>query len=325
MIVVTGSAGFIGSALVWELNRRQIDDVLIVDELGSDQRWKNLVNLRYRDILHKDHFISALERGTLDYTVDGILHMGACSSTTETNLDFLLENNYRYTLRLARWCLEHEKRFVYASSAATYGDGSLGFDDDHPSLPRFKPLNGYGFSKYLFDVCALQHDWLNKIAGLKFFNVFGPNEYHKQDMRSVVVKAFEQIQATGKVRLFKSHRPDFEHGGQSRDFVYVKDVVDMTLFLYDNPQANGIFNIGTGKARSFHDLVAAVFAALDQPEPNIEYIDMPENIREKYQYFTQAQMAKLRLSYDKPRHTLEQAVADYVQNYLMTPDPYLNP
>jgi len=322
MIVVTGGAGFIGSALIWELNQQARDNILVVDELSEDDCWKNLVNLRFADYMDKDEFVLQLEDGDLDSEVDGILHMGACSSTTERDAGYLMFNNYEYTKRLARWSLENDKRFVYASSAATYGDGSLGFEDDHEGLHRLKPLNGYGFSKYLFDLWAWRNKALKSIAGLKYFNVFGPNEYHKEDMRSVVHKAYEQIQLTGKMKLFKSHLPDYQDGWQLRDFIYVKDVVAATLVIYDNHKANGIYNIGTGNARSFYDLTVAVFQALDR-KPDIEYIDMPETIRSKYQYFTQAETKKLHRVYSEPMFSLEEAVADYVKIYLMGPDAYL--
>ncbi|MBN2211696.1 MAG: ADP-glyceromanno-heptose 6-epimerase, partial [Sedimentisphaerales bacterium] len=255
---------------------------------------------------------------------EGILHMGACSSTTEQNMHFLMENNTRYTLRLATWCLARNARLVYASSAATYGDGSLGFSDDHQLLSRLRPLNGYGFSKHLFDLWAQQRGWLDKIAGLKYFNVFGPNEYHKDDMRSVVHKAFEQIRDTGKVRLFKSYHPDYKDGWQLRDFIYVKDAVTMTLYVFDNPKVNGIFNIGTGQARSFYDLAAATFKAMNK-KVNIELIDMPPAIRDRYQYFTQADMTKLRdVGCQHQCLSLEESVADYVSGYLSREQPHLS-
>ncbi len=323
MIVVTGGAGFIGSAIVWGLNRKGVDDILVVDVLESDEKWKNLANLRFADYLDRDDFIFNLVEGGLDDSVDGIMHMGACSSTTESDTGYLMRNNYDYSRRLAQWCLEHEKRYVYASSAATYGDGGKGFSDDHKGIPDLRPLNMYGYSKQLMDLWALRTGAADTIAGIKYFNVYGPNEYHKDDMRSVVHKAFGKIMETGKMQLFRSHRPDFEDGKQLRDFVYVKDAVDMTLFLYDRPDVNGIFNVGTGEARSFHDLVAAVFTATGK-EKDIEYIDMPESIRDKYQYYTQAEMEKLRAAgYDKDITSLEDGVADYVKSYLLKDEPHL--
>ncbi|MCD6417446.1 ADP-glyceromanno-heptose 6-epimerase [bacterium] len=324
MIVITGAAGFIGSALVWGFNRKNFDDIIIVDDLQQDERWKNLVNLSFYDFIHKDEFLSYLEGGTLNDSIEGIIHMGACSDTTEKDADYLLRNNYEYTKYLALWSIENNKRFVYASSAATYGDGSLGFSDSHDMIEKLRPLNMYGYSKQIFDRWALNNGFLEKIAGLKYFNVFGPNEYHKGDMRSVVHKAFEQIIETGRVRLFKSHRPDYEDGWQMRDFIYVKDAVDITIWLYEHTDKNGIFNVGTGKARSFFDLTSAVFNALGR-KTNIEYIDIPENIREKYQYFTQAEMKKLhKAGYRKKATSLEDAIEDYVKNYLLTGNIFLH-
>jgi ADP-L-glycero-D-manno-heptose 6-epimerase len=323
MIIITGGAGFIGSALIWGLNKHSFDNIIVVDSLGIDEKWKNLVNLKFSDFEDKENFILKLEKGNFGNLIDGIVHMGACSSTTEKDADFLLHNNYEYTKRLALWCIRNNKRFVYASSAATYGDGSKGFSDDHTLLHSLKPLNMYAYSKHLFDLWALRGGLLNQIAGLKYFNVFGPNEYHKGEMRSVIHKAFDQIKETGKVKLFKSHNPKFKDGWQMRDFVYVKDAVNMTLFIYNNHAANGIFNIGTGIARSFYDLAVAVFKAIGVEE-NIEYIDMPDSIRDKYQYLTQADMTKIsHIGYNKKRFSLEEAIDDYVKNYLMTEDPYL--
>lgn len=321
MIAVTGGAGFIGSALVWGLNQRGIDDVLIVDGLGEGDSWQNMVGLDFADYLDKDEFITRLEEGDLNGAVDGIIHMGACSSTTERDAGFLMRNNYEYTKRLALWAAALDKRFVYASSAATYGDGSEGFDDAHDRMHLLRPLNGYGYSKYQLDRWALKRGLLGKMAGLKYFNVYGPNEYHKGDMRSVVHKAFEQIEAEGKVKLFKSHKEGYEDGGQLRDFVYVKDAVEATLTIYENAEANGIFNVGTGKARSFADLVTAVFEAMGRGV-NIEYVDMPEHLREKYQYYTQAVNGKL-MGLGVKMRSLEDGVGDYVRNYLMTGRLYL--
>jgi ADP-L-glycero-D-manno-heptose 6-epimerase len=323
MYVVTGGAGFIGSALVWKLNQQDVTDVLIVDDLGRGEKWKNLVNLRYADYLHKAAFLHLLEQGKLGPEVEAILHMGACSSTTETDAEYLMENNYRYTQILARFCLQNDIRFIYASSAATYGDGSHGFDDDPTAMDGLKPLNMYGYSKQLFDLWALRTGVADRMVGLKFFNVFGPNEYHKADMMSVVCKAFRQIGETGRLRLFRSHRPDYADGEQSRDFVYIKDCVDVVWWLLKNRDVNGIFNLGRGEAKSWNELAQAVFAAMDRPV-NIEYIDMPEAIREKYQYYTKAGMERLRtLGCPVTFSSLEDGVADYVRTYLMTEDPYL--
>ncbi len=325
-IVVTGGAGFIGSAVIWALNNQGITDIIVTDELWHDQeteRWKNLARLKFSDYLNKDIFLDELENGRYDGKISGIIHMGACSSTTELNAGYLMDNNYLDTKRLATWAVENESRFVYASSAATYGDGEKGFSDDHDQLNDYVPLNAYAFSKWQFDLHALRTGILDKIAGLKFFNVFGPNEYHKQDMKSVVDKAYRQIKESGKVKLFKSHHPHYEDGGQLRDFVYVKYAVGAVLALYNNPSANGIYNVGTGKARSFKDLVLAVFAAMDR-EPIIDFIDMPVHLREKYQYYTQAETAKIKAVYpDNEWNSLEKSVEDYVRNYLMQPDAYL--
>ncbi|SMP39125.1 ADP-glyceromanno-heptose 6-epimerase [Desulfonatronum lacustre] len=323
MYVVTGGAGFIGSALVWKLNQQGVTDVLIVDDLGRGEKWKNLVNLRYADYLHKAAFLQLLEQGKLGPEVKAILHMGACSSTTETDAEYLMENNYRYTQILARFCLRHDIRFIYASSAATYGDGSRGFDDDPAAMEGLKPLNMYGYSKQLFDLWALRTGVADRMVGLKFFNVFGPNEYHKADMMSVVCKAFHQIGESGLLRLFRSHRPDYADGEQRRDFVYIKDCVDVVWWLLENRAVNGIFNLGRGEAKSWNELARAVFAAMDRPV-DIEYIDMPEAIREKYQYYTKAGMERLRsLGCPAAFSSLEDGVADYVRTYLMAEDPYL--
>ena len=319
MIIVTGGAGFIGSAIVAGLNKRGISDILIVDELGSDEKWKNLRKLDYADYVEKTDFLSMLT-DTDDFPVDTIFHMGACSSTTETDCTYLVKNNYEYTNILATWADSKNARFIYASSAATYGDGSKGFDDDDDRIPELIPLNMYGYSKQMFDKWALHNSMLNKIVGLKFFNVFGPNEYHKDSMISFVLRAYNQIKDTGKVKLFKSYNPQYGDGQQLRDFIYIKDVVDMTLFFMDNPHANGIFNIGTGHAKSWNDLANATFKAMGK-DPDIDYIPMPDHLQGKYQYFTQANIQKLRLAgYDKAITSLEDAVADYVQNYLTKED-----
>jgi len=248
--------------------------------------------------------------------------MGACSDTTEQDASYMIRNNYDFSKLLANWAAGQGQRFIYASSAATYGDGSQGFSDDEAELDKLQPLNIYGYSKQMFDLWARRASLLKRIVGLKYFNVFGPNEYHKGEMRSFVVKAFEQINTAGKVGLFKSHRPDYADGEQKRDFLYIKDAVDMTLFFLDNRKISGIFNIGTGAARTWNDLAKATFAAMNK-EPNIEYIPMPDKLRDKYQYFTQADIAKLRTAgYKKEPTSLEDAIKDYVQNYLMK-DEYL--
>ncbi|NLN60293.1 MAG: ADP-glyceromanno-heptose 6-epimerase [Deltaproteobacteria bacterium] len=323
MIVVTGGAGFIGSAFVWKLNGEGIDDVVIVDRLGTSGKWQNLVNLRYADFLHKDVFLRMILEDRVPFPVRCLVHMGACSSTTETDADYLMENNFHYSCRVTEWALKHSARLIYASSAATYGDGTRGFDDDEAGINDLRPINMYGYSKQLFDQWCLRHEIQKRVAGIKFFNVFGPNEYHKGDMSSVIYKAFHQIRETGRVRLFQSHRPDYGDGEQRRDFVYVKDCVDVMWWLMENDNKNGIFNVGTGQSRTWNDLVLAVFNAMNL-EPQIDYTPMPENLRTQYQYFTEAKMDKLRnqgcrLSF----HPLEESVRDYVARYLSAREAHL--
>ncbi|HVO65667.1 MAG TPA: ADP-glyceromanno-heptose 6-epimerase [Syntrophales bacterium] len=323
MVIVTGGAGFIGSAFVWKLNTEGIKDIIIVDELGQTDKWKNLVNRRYAEYIHKDVFLRMLRNEQAPFQPKAIIHMGACSSTTERNADYLMDNNYHYTCRLAEWALARGVRFIYASSAATYGDGSMGFSDENAVTETLRPINMYGYSKQLFDLWVLRNKVENKMVGIKFFNVFGPNEYHKADMRSVVHKAFEQIRDTGKVRLFKSYKPEYADGGQMRDFVFVKDCVDIMWWLFEHPEVKGIFNLGTGQSRTWNDLIHAVFSAMNI-KPKIEYFDMPPDIRGQYQYFTESKMDKLRATgCPVTFHPLEEAVRDYVVNYLQKPDPFL--
>lgn len=317
MIVVTGGAGFIGSAIVWKLNQLGKTNIIVVDELGKNEKWKNLVGLKYRDFVNKLEFIEQVLDDVVPYNIEAIIHMGANSSTTEKDADHLLDNNFHYTKELSKYCVEKNIRFIYASSAATYGDGSLGFDDDENKLELLRPLNMYGYSKHLFDLWAKTNHISDRIAGIKYFNVYGPNEYHKGDMRSVVHKAFEQIRDTGKVCLFKSLNPKYKDGEQMRDFVYVKDAVDMTLYFLDNPNINGIFNAGAGKARTWNDLVTALFNAVGKPV-NIEYIDLPAQLKEKYQYFTEANLIKIKdAGYNQTITSLEDGIYDYVKNYLL--------
>ncbi len=317
MIVVTGAAGFIGSAIVWRLNTLGNEKLIIVDELGMEEKWKNLVGLKYVDFVHKDDFISMILEEDVSFKIDSLIHMGANSSTTEKNADHLLFNNYEYTKELAKYSIKNDIRFIYASSAATYGDGSLGFNDDESKLETLRPLNMYGYSKQMFDLWAKRQGILGKIVGLKYFNVFGPNEFHKGDMRSVAHKAFGQINETGKLRLFKSHNPKYEDGEQYRDFVYIKDAVDMTLFFLEHKNKNGLYNIGSGKARTWNDLAKAIFSAMDMPL-NIEYFDPPKDLEEKYQYFTEANLDKIKKAgYSKPITPLEEGIADYIKNYLL--------
>ena len=317
MIVVTGGAGFIGSAIVWKLNQLGKSNIIIVDELGKDEKWKNLVGLKYEDFVNKLEFIEQVLDDVVPYGVEAIIHMGANSSTTEKDADHLIDNNYHYTEELAKYCVEKNIRFIYASSAATYGDGAFGFEDDESKLETLRPLNMYGYSKQLFDLWAKRNKISDRIVGIKYFNVYGPNEYHKGDMRSVVHKTFGQVRDTGKVRLFKSLNPNYKDGEQMRDFVYVKDAVDMTLYFLDKPDKNGIFNVGAGKARTWNDLVISIFKALSRPV-NIEYVDLPQHLSEKYQYFTEASLSKIRSAgYKQPTISLEDGITDYVKNYLL--------
>ena len=317
-VLVTGGAGFIGSALVWGLNARGVDRIVIADRLGSTDKWRNLAPLRFEDYLEADDLLPRLESGALgEFSL--VLHMGACSSTLERDATYLARNNFEFTKYLAGWALSHGARFVYASSAATYGDGTAGMGDAVRSaddLAALRPLNAYGYSKQLFDQYALSHGLLDRIIGLKFFNVFGPNEGHKGEMRSLVHKAYEQIRDTGRVRLFRSYRPEYADGEQRRDFVYVKDVVDMTLHLARTPTAAGLYNVGSGEAQSWLELARALFSAMGR-EPVIEFIEMPEAMRDRYQYFTRADISRLRATgFDSPTTPLDSAVADYVSRYL---------
>jgi ADP-L-glycero-D-manno-heptose 6-epimerase len=322
-VLVTGGAGFIGSALVWALNRRGCDRIIVCDRLGTDEKWRNLTPLRFADYVEADDLLSRLQAGALG-KFNLVLHLGACSSTTERDASYLIRNNYEFTRDLAAWSLASQTRFVYASSAATYGDGSAGMEDDDAKLDALRPLNMYGCSKHLFDLHAKRAGFLNQMVGLKYFNVFGPNEDHKGDMRSVVHKSFGQVRDTGVIRLFKSYRQDYRDGEQKRDFLYVKDAVAMTLHLAANEKANGLFNLGSGASRTWLDLARAVFTALKR-EPKIEFIGMPESIRDKYQYFTEANLGRLRAAgYQAPVTSLEDAVSDYIRNYLM-PDRRLDP
>ncbi|HRT28146.1 MAG TPA: ADP-glyceromanno-heptose 6-epimerase, partial [Syntrophales bacterium] len=310
MIIVTGGAGFIGSVFVWKLNEEGVDDILIVDELGESEKWKNLVKRRFSDYLHKESFLEMVLADKVPFQVKTVVHLGANSSTTERDAEHLMRNNYLYSRALAVWAVRNDVRFVYASSAATYGDGAQGFSDEDAVTRTLRPINMYGYSKHLFDLGILKNELGEKVAGVKFFNVFGPNEYHKGDMRSVVHKAFGEIRETGKVRLFKSYKPDYPDGGQMRDFIYVKDCVDVLWWLCRNPGVGGIFNLGTGVARTWNDLARAVFSALDM-EPQIEYVEMPEGLRDQYQYFTEARMEKLRAAgYRAEFRSLEEGVRD---------------
>jgi ADP-L-glycero-D-manno-heptose 6-epimerase len=316
MIIVTGGAGFIGSTIVWRLNQLGNDNILIVDELGLNEKWKNLTSLKFSDYMNKWEFLDKIETKT-GFDIEAIIHMGANSSTTEKDADHLIENNYEYTKSLALYSVRKNIRFIYASSAATYGDGSLGFADNEDEINNLRPLNMYGYSKQLFDLWSIRNKLTDKIAGIKYFNVYGPNEYHKGDMRSVVNKAYVQINETGKVKLFKSENPLYKDGEQKRDFIYIKDAVEMTLFFLFNKEKNGIYNAGSGEARTWNALVKSIFNALGKPV-EIDYVDMPPHLKAKYQYFTKADNSKIKKAgYTHPLFSLEDGVADYVKNYLL--------
>lgn len=324
MILITGGAGFIGSVLAHELNRLGHQDLVIVDRLNETLKWKNLRGIKFSDYINADELFAG-DYDELIAEAEIIFHMGACSSTTENNMDYLMKNNVAYTQALFRFATTKNIPFIYASSAATYGSGELGYDDAHDLLPNLLPLNPYGYSKQLLDEWILNEEnkpdhWF----GLKFFNVYGPNEYHKGEMRSLVHKAFGQIQNAGVVKLFKSHRTDYLDGEQLRDFIYVKDVVRVMLELSNPDKAShsGIYNLGTGSARTFLDLVTATFTAMNR-EPQIEFIDMPLELQSQYQYFTEANMNKFFSVVPEFEFTpLEEGVAEYVQNYLMQENPH---
>lgn len=325
MILITGGAGFIGSVLAKTLNLLGHNDIVIVDKLEDSIKWKNLRGIKYLEYIHADELFN----GDYDDTIadaDVVFHMGACSSTTETDMDFLMKNNVAYTQALFRFAATKNIPFIYASSAATYGDGELGYNDSHELMHQYLPLNPYGYSKQLFDEWILKEEakpdhWY----GFKFFNVYGPNEYHKDEMRSLVHKSFEQIQSKGHVKLFKSYKKEFKDGEQLRDFIYVKDVVRVMIECA-NPgkeEFSGIYNLGTGQARSFLDLVKSTFKAM-KLEPKIEFIEMPETLKNQYQYYTQAEMKKLNGPLPSFKFTtLEEGVHDYVTNYLMKPNSHL--
>lgn len=325
MLLVTGGAGFIGSNLIAGLNEAGRTDVVVNDALGDAGKWRNLAKRRVADVVPPAELIGWLDNRKLD----AVVHLGAISDTTATDGDLVLGTNFRLSLRLLDWCTATRTPFIYASSAATYGDGAQGFDDDcsAAALQRLRPMNLYGFSKHLFDLMVVDRfakgvnlppQWV----GLKFFNVFGPNEYHKGEMASLIARRFDEAKAGTSVRLFKSHRDGIADGEQKRDFIYVDDAVAVLRWLIDTPSVSGIFNVGTGEARSFRDLITALFRALDRP-PKIDYVDMPPSVRDQYQYFTQAEVANLRRAgYNADFTSLEDGVSRYVKSFLNQADRY---
>lgn len=315
MIIVTGAAGFIGSVMAKNLNLKGKKDILLVDKFTKPTKWKNVVGLGFIDFVDRDLFLQRLENGEFK-NIETVLHMGACTDTTESDMSYLMNQNYEYSKKLCLWCLKNKVRFIYASSASVYGDGSKGFSDAHELTMGFEPLNPYGFSKLMFDKWLISNGHVDSVVGMRFFNVFGPNEYHKGKMSSIIYRSYPIAKKDGVVRLFKSYMKDIEHGDQKRDFIYIKDVIKVTDFFMKNKTVNGIFNVGSGKARSFNDLAVALLNSLNK-KTAIEYFDMPEELKNKYQYFTEADMSKLTKAGYKGGHTsLEDAITDYVANYL---------
>lgn len=328
MIVITGGAGFIGSALLWGFNEAGNNNIAVVDRLGTENKWKNLVKRRFELILHRDQFFSWLEDKKNSSQIECVFHMGACSSTTEVDMDYLLTNNIQYTQKIFQFCTERKIPLIYASSAATYGLGEQGFSDDPAKIHTLKPINQYGYSKQVVDnwVLAKGKDAPPFWCGLKFFNVYGPGEYHKKAMMSLVAKGYPQLMEKGEMQLFKSHKVGFADGQQKRDFIYIKDIVKIMLHIWQHHKEipSGIYNLGTGHARAFFDLGKAMFKAASVTE-NINFVDMPENIRNQYQYFTEAETSRLRtkVGYKGPFYSLEDGIGDYIRNYLSKEDCYL--
>lgn len=322
LIILTGGAGFIGSCILKQLNLQKLYNVVVVDRMGSGIQWHNLVGKKFIEYLDKDALFDWLNEPSRASEVEAIIHMGACSSTVETNVDYLMENNYRYSVRLAEYALKHNIKFIYASSAATYGDGALGFDDNENRLDELRPMNPYGYSKHLFDLWAKNQDVLGQITGLKFFNVFGPNEYHKERMASVVFGLLPQIQKERVIRLFKSNDPkNFKDGEQRRDFIYVKDVAKIVVQLL-KADIFGLYNLGSGTASTWNELAHSMFSALKMPV-RIEYRAMPEDLNGKYQNYTKAEMAKLISQMPNIHFTsLKEAIDDYINNYLLPHKTY---
>jgi len=317
MILITGACGFIGSALACALNRKGDSDLVLCDRFGQQEKWQNLLGVSFRRFIHCDQLFDFLGSAHNARQLRAIVHLGACSDTTQADMDYLLENNVNFSIRLCQWALDNDVRFVYASSAATYGDGSQGFSDADEVTPQLRPLNKYGFSKWLFDMWVLKNAHQNHIAGLRYFNVFGPNEYHKGAMASVIFRTLPQALSDGRVRLFESHRSDCAHGEQARDFIYIDEIIDITCFVLQNRQANGIFNAGTGRAHTFNELAQGIFEGLGK-KPVIEYFPMPEELRGRYQYFTRADMRRLQQAgYTPEPDRFREFVARYVRDYLV--------
>ena len=314
MIVLTGGAGFIGSCFLKKLNDNGIDDIMVVDHLSTTDKWKNLSGKRFIQFEHKDKFRQKLLNDDYLFDIEAIIHFGACSKTTERDADYIMDNNLNFSIDVAEFSLDNDIRFIYASSASTYGNGMFGYSDSE--FNSLKPLNVYGLSKHIFDLWVIKNEFENELAGFKFFNVFGPNEYHKGEMASMIYKAHKQIKETGSINLFQSNHPDYPDGGQMRDFIYVKDVIDVLWKVFNNSEINGIFNLGTGKARSWNDLANSVFRAMDLPS-NINYVEMPDSLKNQYQNYTQADMNKLSAQIsDFNFMSLEDSIKDYVSEYL---------
>jgi ADP-L-glycero-D-manno-heptose 6-epimerase len=323
MILITGAAGFIGSSVAFALNRQGRTDLILCDSLGDKEKWHNIIGLKYKQFIHLNSLFDFLETSSTAKQIEAVIHLGACSDTTETDMDFLLENNVNFSIRLCRWSLKNNVRFVYASSAAVYGDGRMGFSDDNDLTQKLRPLNKYGFSKWMFDMWILENGLIEKVAGLRYFNVFGPNEYHKGKMTSVLFQIFHQALNEEKVRLFQSHRGDMAHGEQARDFVYIDEATDITLFVLKHSEVCGIFNVGTGRAHTFNELAHGLFAGLEKPSI-IEYFPMPEELRPKYQYYTLADITRLRKAgYPLKEDAFKKNVTRYVKKYLIPGCLYL--
>ncbi len=315
MIVLTGGAGFIGSGLLRKLNNEGLKDILVVDHLGNGEKWKNLVGKKFYSFEHKEEFRKRLNERRIKEKIELIIHFGACSTTTERDADYLIDNNVNYSKEIAEFAVEKDIRMIYASSAATYGSGESGYSD--AIYDDLKPLNGYGFSKHIFDLWILEKGYDKLFAGIKFFNVFGPNEYHKGEMASMVYKSFKRVQKNGKIRLFRSNDTQYPDGGQMRDFIYSKDCNKLLWDIINNRNVSGIFNMGTGNPRTWNDLANAVFAAIGK-EPVIDFVDMPEELSGQYQNYTNAEMEKLSKSLSKINFSsLEESVEDYIKSHLL--------